>query len=46
MLHIHKHKTDLLDSIDVANEFVNDSGIERRSSVFGKFKSSDIVKRI
>ena len=43
-LHIHKERTDSLDSIEVANDFVHDRAVEHRSSVFGKFKSSDIIK--
>ena len=40
LLHIHKEKTDDLDLIEVANEFVQHS--EHRLSLFGKFVSSDL----
>ena len=36
ILHVHKDRTDLLNEIDVANEFVGDS--EHRLWLFGKFK--------
>ena len=42
MLHVHKGKTNALDLIDVANNFV--SGSEHRLSIFGKFQDTDKKK--
>jgi len=39
LLHVHKDRTDELDLIDVANDFV--SGSEHRLSIFGKFQVTD-----
>ena len=39
MLHVHKERTDALDLIDVANDFVSLS--EHRLSIFGKFQETD-----
>ena len=36
ILHVHKDRTDLLNEINVANEFVSDS--EHRLWLFGRFK--------
>ena len=36
ILHVHKDRTDLLNEIEVANEFVGDS--EHRLRLFGNFK--------
>ena len=35
LIHVHKERTDLLNIIDIANEFVSDS--EHRLRLFGKF---------
>ena len=40
-LHVHKNKTDKLNLVDVANEFVRGKP-EHRLKIFGTFKSSDI----
>ena len=37
VLHVHKERTDCLDIVAVANDFVSAS--EHRSSIFGTFKS-------
>ena len=41
ILHIHREKTDKLNLIDVANEFVGEN--ESRKRMFGKFAEQDIV---
>ena len=40
VLHIHKDRTDSLNAIDIANDFV--SGSDHRQQIFGKFKTSDL----
>ena len=40
ILHVHKHLTDELDLIKVANEFVE--GSEHRMSFFGRFNSDSL----
>ena len=39
VLHIHKERTDKIDIVSVANEFVAQR--EHRSRIFGKFKEAD-----
>ena len=40
VLHIHKDRTDSLNAIDIANDFV--SGSDHRQQIFSKFKTSDL----
>jgi hypothetical protein len=40
VLHVHKEKTDALNMIDVANEFVQ--GSSHRENIFGKFTAIDL----
>ena len=40
VLHVHKDRTDSLNLIDIANDFVSKS--ERRLTIFGKFTSADL----
>jgi len=49
VLHVHRDRTDALNLIDIANDYVEDS--EQRLHVFGKFKCkktffvhTDVVK--
>ena len=42
LLHVHKDRTDGLDLVDVANDFI--VGSEHRKNLFGaKFSSSDLL---
>ena len=41
VLHIHKERTDKIDIVSVANEFVAQR--EHRSSIFGKFTEADLI---
>ena len=43
MLHSHKNRTDNLNLINVANDFVTEKN-DHRLNVFGRFKMSDVVK--
>ena len=43
VLHIYKDKTDALNLVDVANEFV--SGSEHRQSIFGNFSEIDFRRK-
>ena len=40
VLHVHKDRTDSLNLIDIANDFVSKS--ERRLIIFGKLTSADL----
>ena len=40
VLHVHKDRTDALNLIEIANEFV--SGSEHRLTIFGKFENIDL----
>ena len=39
ILHVHKEKTDMISTVDIANEFVESGGSDHRKTVFGKFSS-------
>ena len=41
VLHMHKERTDKIDIVSVANEFVAQR--EHRSSIFGKFTDADLI---
>ena len=43
MLHSHKNRTDNLNLINVANDFVTEKN-DHHLNVFGRFKMSDVVK--
>ena len=43
VLHVHKEKTDALNLVDVANEFV--AGSDHRLNVFGKFSEIDFRRK-
>ena len=43
MLHVHKDRTDKLNLIDVANDFVH--GSSHRLELFGRFQEDDKQKR-
>ena len=39
LLHVHKDRTDALDLIEIANQFVD--GSDHRMTIFGTFKDTD-----
>ena len=43
VLHVHRDKTDAINLIDVANNFVGDN--ETRKSMFGKFSNNDLPRK-
>ena len=43
MLHVHKDRTDALNLVDVANDFVGEK--ENRKQLFGKFSANDIPNK-
>ena len=43
VLHLHRDKTDAINLVDVANDFVGDN--ETRKSMFRKFSNNDLSRK-